>query len=308
MCACAEAMREEYKAIIDAGLMLQLDDPAIAENWDRINPAPTLEDYQRFTSCASRRSTTPCATCRRTASASTSAGAAGTARTPPTCRWRDIVDVMLQVNAGAYSFEAGNVRHEHEWRVWEDVKLPEGKVLIPGVVSHATNVVEHPELVADRIVRFAERRRPRERRSPRPTAASADASTRRSPGRSSTRCGGRGDRHQAALRAAGSRRRRPMGALRLADDAAGARACGSRRPRRRAGRCPSGRAPNASRWRRRSAQTTPGARRVDAHGWGVPARDEQGRPQGRRRRRRVTRSTCSSSSTRRRARLRCPRR
>jgi 5-methyltetrahydropteroyltriglutamate--homocysteine methyltransferase len=59
------------------------------------------------------------------------------------------------VNASAYLFEAGNVRHEHEWRVWEGVKLPEGKTLVPGVVSHATNVVEHPELVADRIERFA---------------------------------------------------------------------------------------------------------------------------------------------------------
>jgi 5-methyltetrahydropteroyltriglutamate--homocysteine methyltransferase len=67
-----------------------------------------------------------------------------------------IVDVMLKVRAGAYSVEAGNVRHEHEWRVWKDVKLPAGKILIPGVVSHATNVVEHPDLVADRIVRFAE--------------------------------------------------------------------------------------------------------------------------------------------------------
>jgi 5-methyltetrahydropteroyltriglutamate--homocysteine methyltransferase len=67
-----------------------------------------------------------------------------------------IVDVMLAVNAGAYSFEAANVRHEHEWRVWQDVKLPDGKVLLPGIVSHATNVIEHPELVADRIVRWAE--------------------------------------------------------------------------------------------------------------------------------------------------------
>jgi 5-methyltetrahydropteroyltriglutamate--homocysteine methyltransferase len=62
---------------------------------------------------------------------------------------------LLTVKAGAYSIEAGNVRHEHEWKVWRDVKLPEGKILIPGVVSHATNVLEHPELVADRIVRFA---------------------------------------------------------------------------------------------------------------------------------------------------------
>jgi 5-methyltetrahydropteroyltriglutamate--homocysteine methyltransferase len=69
---------------------------------------------------------------------------------------QDIVDVMLAINAGAYSFEAGNVRHEHEYRVWQDVKLPDGKFILPGVVSHATNVVEHPELVAERIGRFAD--------------------------------------------------------------------------------------------------------------------------------------------------------
>ena len=68
----------------------------------------------------------------------------------------DIVDVLLAINAGAYSFEAANARHEHEWKVWRDVRLPEGKVILPGVVTHSTNVVEHPELVADRIVRFAE--------------------------------------------------------------------------------------------------------------------------------------------------------
>jgi 5-methyltetrahydropteroyltriglutamate--homocysteine methyltransferase len=63
---------------------------------------------------------------------------------------------MLSVNAGAYSVEAGNVRHEHEWRVWKDTKLPDGKVLIPGVVGHATNIVEHPQVVADRILRYAQ--------------------------------------------------------------------------------------------------------------------------------------------------------
>jgi 5-methyltetrahydropteroyltriglutamate--homocysteine methyltransferase len=68
---------------------------------------------------------------------------------------RDIVDLLLTVRAGAFSIEAGNVRHEHEWKVWRDVTLPPGKLLIPGVVSHATNVVEHPELVADRIVQYA---------------------------------------------------------------------------------------------------------------------------------------------------------
>ncbi len=68
---------------------------------------------------------------------------------------RDIVDLLLEVNVGAYSVEAGNVRHEHEWKVWRDVRLPEGKVLIPGVVSHKTSAVEHPELVADRLLNYA---------------------------------------------------------------------------------------------------------------------------------------------------------
>ena len=69
---------------------------------------------------------------------------------------RDVVDVMLAIKCQAYSFEAGNVRHEHEWSVWHEVKLPDGKIILPGVVSHATNVVEHPQLVAERILRFAE--------------------------------------------------------------------------------------------------------------------------------------------------------
>jgi 5-methyltetrahydropteroyltriglutamate--homocysteine methyltransferase len=68
---------------------------------------------------------------------------------------RDIVDVMLAIKAHAYSFEAGNVRHEHEWKVWQEVKLPDDKLMLPGVVSHATNVVEHPEVVADRILAYA---------------------------------------------------------------------------------------------------------------------------------------------------------
>jgi 5-methyltetrahydropteroyltriglutamate--homocysteine methyltransferase len=68
---------------------------------------------------------------------------------------KDVVDLLLKVKAQAYVIEAGNVRHEHEWKIWKDTKLPQGKILIPGVVSHATNVVEHPELIADRILRFA---------------------------------------------------------------------------------------------------------------------------------------------------------
>ena len=153
--ACADAMREEYRAIIDAGLVLQLDDPAVAENWDMINPAPSVEAYRKF------------AMVRVEALNHALRGLPQDRIRFHLCwgSWhgphvtdipmRDIVDVMLAVNCQAYSFEAGNVRHEHEWRVWESVKLPSGKLIIPGVVSHATNVVEHPELVADRIVRFA---------------------------------------------------------------------------------------------------------------------------------------------------------
>ena len=117
----------------------------------------------------------------------------------------DIVDVMLAVNAKHYSFEAANVRHEHEWRLWQDVKLPEGKVLLPGVVSHATNVIEHPEVVADRIVRYAEavgrenvdrldRLRPRRPRAPADRLGQARGAQ-----------PGRGARDRAALALSGRR-------------------------------------------------------------------------------------------------------
>jgi 5-methyltetrahydropteroyltriglutamate--homocysteine methyltransferase len=153
--ACADAMREEYKAILDAGLVLQLDDPAIAENWDQINPEPSVADYKRFTMV------------RVEALNHAIRGLPqerirfhlcwGSWHGPHTTDipMRDIVEVMLAINAQAYSFEAGNVRHEHEWKEWQDVKLPDGKLILPGVVSHATNVIEHPELVAERILRFA---------------------------------------------------------------------------------------------------------------------------------------------------------
>jgi 5-methyltetrahydropteroyltriglutamate--homocysteine methyltransferase len=153
--ACADAMREEYKAIIDAGLILQLDDPSIAENWDMVNPEPSVEAYRKFSMV-------------RVEALNHAIKGLPEDRIRFHLCWgswhgphvtdvpmRDIVDVMLAIKAQGYSFEAANVRHEHEWRVWSDIKLPSGKILIPGIVSHATNVVEHPQLVADRIVRFA---------------------------------------------------------------------------------------------------------------------------------------------------------
>lgn len=153
--AMADALREEYRAVIDAGLILQIDDPSIAENWDQIKPAPTVEDYLRFTQI------------RVEALNHALRGLPeeqirfhlcwGSWHGPHTTdlEFRYLVDTMLRINAGSYSFEGANARHEHEWRIWEDVTLPEGKTIVPGVIGHATNVVEHPELVADRIERFA---------------------------------------------------------------------------------------------------------------------------------------------------------
>jgi 5-methyltetrahydropteroyltriglutamate--homocysteine methyltransferase len=153
--ACADAMREEYRAIVDAGLVLQLDDPAIAENWDMINPAPTPEAYRKFSMIRVEALNHALRELPRDRIRFHLCWGSWHGPHVTDIPMREIVDVMLAVDCGAYSFEAGNVRHEHEWRVWEHVKLPAGKLLMPGVVSHATNVIEHPQLVADRIVRFA---------------------------------------------------------------------------------------------------------------------------------------------------------
>ncbi len=152
--AVSNAMREEYKAIVDAGLILQLDDPRLVTYY-MMHPELSVED------------------CRKWAAERVEAINDSLRGIPPekvrfhTCysidvgprihemALKDIVDIMLKINAGAYSFEAANPRHEHEYHVFERVKLPAGKSLIPGVISHTTNLVEHPELVAERIVRFA---------------------------------------------------------------------------------------------------------------------------------------------------------
>ena len=153
--ACADAMREEYIAILDAGLILQLDDPSIAENWDQIVPEPSVEAYRRFT--AVRIEALNHAISGLPADRIRFHLCWGSWHGPHVTDlpMRDIVDLMLTVKCQAYSFEAANARHEHEWSVWRDVKLPDDKLILPGIVSHATNVVEHPDLVAERIVRFA---------------------------------------------------------------------------------------------------------------------------------------------------------
>ena len=153
--AIAQAMRTEYRTIVGAGLLLQLDDARAAVTYDRMVPPATFAEYRDWVA-------------RHVEVTNHALDGIPEDRVRYHVCWgswpgphttdvplKDIVDLILKVRAGAYVIEGANPRHEHEWRVWESVKLPEGKVLVPGVISHATNIVEHPELVAERIVRLA---------------------------------------------------------------------------------------------------------------------------------------------------------
>jgi 5-methyltetrahydropteroyltriglutamate--homocysteine methyltransferase len=153
--AVADAMREEYKAITDAGILLQIDDPDLPDGW-QMYPDMSVEAYRVY---AGRRVDALNHALRGIAPEMVRLHVCwGSGHGPHTndIPLRHIVDLVLRVRAGCYSVEAANPRHEHEWEVWRDVRLPEGKTLMPGVVGHASDVVEHPELVAQRLVRFAE--------------------------------------------------------------------------------------------------------------------------------------------------------
>jgi 5-methyltetrahydropteroyltriglutamate--homocysteine methyltransferase len=153
--ALAAALREEYAAIVNAGLTVQVDDAFLPYMYDLAFAGRDLADYLKWASV------------RIDALNHALDGLPqekvryhicwGSFNTPHVSDvpLKDIVDLVLRVKAGAYCIEMGNPRHEHEWRVWEQAKLPEGRKLVPGVISHSTNVVEHPELVAERIVRVA---------------------------------------------------------------------------------------------------------------------------------------------------------
>jgi 5-methyltetrahydropteroyltriglutamate--homocysteine methyltransferase len=153
--ALADALKDEYKAIVEAGFLLQLDDPWITAHWDRMLPNIDLRQFHKF--CEARIEATNHALAGIPKDRIRYHICWGSWHGPHSTDipLKDIVSLVLKVNAGAYLFEAANVRHEHEWTVWQDVKPPEGTVLIPGVVTHATNLIEHPELVAQRIVRLA---------------------------------------------------------------------------------------------------------------------------------------------------------
>jgi 5-methyltetrahydropteroyltriglutamate--homocysteine methyltransferase len=147
-------MHEEYKAIVDAGLILQIDDPRMATHYDR-TPGASVEECRRFIAVRVEALNHALRGLPEERVRFHTCYSVNTAPRVHDLELRHYVDLMLQVRAGAYSIEAANCRHEHEWQIWEDVKLPPGKVLIPGVISHSDSLVEHPELVAQRIVRFA---------------------------------------------------------------------------------------------------------------------------------------------------------
>ena len=153
--ALADALREEYKAVLDAGLRIQIDDAFLPYTYERIVPPMTLAQYRKWAE-------------RRIDALNHALDGLPQERIRYHICWgswnaphiydvplRDIIDLLLKLRVGGYQFEAANVRHEHEWKVWRDVKIPDDRVLIPGVISHVTNVVEHPELVADRLMRYA---------------------------------------------------------------------------------------------------------------------------------------------------------
>lgn len=153
--AIADAMHEEYKAITDAGVLLQIDDPDLADAW-QIHPEMSVTAYRKF---AALRIEALNYALRDIPEESVRFHMCWGSYHGPhiyDIPLKDIVDLILKVKAASYSIEASNSRHEHEWQVWQDVKLPEGKVLIPGVVGHASDFVEHPELVAERLVKYAD--------------------------------------------------------------------------------------------------------------------------------------------------------
>jgi 5-methyltetrahydropteroyltriglutamate--homocysteine methyltransferase len=154
--ALAEALREEYKAVLDAGLRIQIDDAFLPYTYERIVPPMTLAQYRNWAELRIDALNHALEGLPRERIRYHICWGSWNAPHVFDVPLRDIIDLLLKLRVGGYQFEAANVRHEHEWKVWRDVKVPDDRVLIPGVISHATNVVEHPELVADRLVRYAD--------------------------------------------------------------------------------------------------------------------------------------------------------
>ena len=152
--AIAEAMREEYMAIVDAGFVLQIDDPRLVTYYI-LRRDSTVEACRRWAAVRVEALNHALRDIPRERVRFHTCYSINMGPRVHDMALKDVVDLILRVRAGAYSFEAANPRHEHEWRVWRDVKLPDDTLLIPGVITQSTVLVEHPELVAERIVRFA---------------------------------------------------------------------------------------------------------------------------------------------------------
>jgi len=152
--AIAEAMREEYQAIVDAGFLLQIDDPDLPDGW-QMYPEMSVADYRNYATLRVDALNHALRDIPREKIRLHVCWGSFHGPHQHDIPLRDIVDIIFRVRASSYSIEASNPCHEHEWRVFEDFKLPDGAVLIPGVVGHFSDFIEHPELVAERLVRYA---------------------------------------------------------------------------------------------------------------------------------------------------------
>jgi 5-methyltetrahydropteroyltriglutamate--homocysteine methyltransferase len=155
LAALADAMHVEYKAIVDAGFLLQIDDPRMATHYNRSVNA-SIEDCRKFIALRVEAVNHALRGIPEDRVRFHTCYSVNVAPRVHDFELKHFVDLMLKIRASAYLIEAANPRHEHEWQVWQEVKLPDGKILVPGVVSHCVQLVEHPELVAQRIVRFAD--------------------------------------------------------------------------------------------------------------------------------------------------------
>lgn len=154
--ALAEAMRHEYAAIADAGLIVQVDDPVLAAEWDAAPDDLEMSEYRRIVDERIEMLNHALAAIPEEQIRYHLCWGGWHGPHSSDIELKDIADLILKIRAGAYSLEAANPRHEHEWRIWQEHRLPEGKALVPGVVTHKTDILEHPDVVADRICRYAE--------------------------------------------------------------------------------------------------------------------------------------------------------
>lgn len=152
--ALADALRHEYRAITEAGLNLQIDDPDLPDGWQMF-PSMSVDEYRRYARVRVEAINHALRGIPEEQVRLHVCWGSGLGPHKNDIDLKDIIDIILDVNASVYSIEAANPRHQHEWRVWQDTRLPPGKSFMPGVISHATDIIEHPRLVADRLVQFA---------------------------------------------------------------------------------------------------------------------------------------------------------